>query len=441
MREQLDLQSRGQDLAEKQNIQLYGGVGPGGEKVEGIKQREIGIAEAQQQAQQTPATKPLKASDIMSFQAKIYALNKTTNGAVNLQKATQPLLNRIKQMQEMNPDLNRIDVYRELKSPMVWDSIKRPILEKLEKDYQQATEAGDKVTAEGVMDLYDAVKSGTFLDSLMPHSARHEQQLKAAMEIERMKATKASKLYETTEGWLPAGKAVGKLKPQKGWELTTDSEGNVSIKQTALGGAGGLTKPVQTDLQKGVIEDKEALDKLRQIIYQFQPKFQTLPFRAGAEWESFKQRWLGKKPDPETDKELKAFKTWHKKAMRDYGIAVQALGKGNLTKNEEKIYGAGLPQPGKGLIPKDAPGVYWDAIKDRYAGLRAAVARKNYYLQQGLTESQYKIRVSRNEVKTLEEMEEIIGKEIEDLVKENSGKGLGTDIGSIMQRVLTKYGL
>jgi hypothetical protein len=206
--------------------------------------------------------------------------------------------------------------------------------------------------------------------------------------------------------------------PTKGMEITT-SDGTVV--RTGVDTNRPIAKPTENKIESNLLESKEAVNKVANIISGFQPKYQTLPFRAKTAWESTKQKF-GLKPNPETRKQLSEFKGWYKMAMRDYAIAIQALGKGNLTKNEEQLYGAGLPDPGKGLYPKDAPEVYWNAIVDRYKGLNASIARHQHYLNSGLSTEQVYSLIKEDKVISLDDMNKVINERGKALEEEFKGK-------------------
>lgn len=231
----------------------------------------------------------------------------------------------------------------------------------------------------------------------------------------------------------------GSVPYKTGINFETTPEGGVSFTTTALPGKRGqeLTPSTKNKIQSGILEASDAMEKVANAIFDFKPKYQTLPFRAGAEWESIKQRF-GAKPDPRMATELDEFKGWYKKAMRDYAIAIQALGKGNLTKNEQKLYGAGLPDPGDGIWPKDAPQTYFNALKDRYKSLRAVVARYNYYMNKGFVsnETQYHNLIRSNHVVSVKEMENIIREKDREIEKEIRKMNPNIDKNELNQQVI-----
>jgi hypothetical protein len=237
---------------------------------------------------------------------------------------------------------------------------------------------------------------------------------------------KAVKAYVTKDGtieYLPNNET-----PPEGWtpystgmEITSTPDGGFKLKTGVPGQTKSLGTAAQNKVEGNLYESRELVNNVANSISGFQSKYQTLPFRAKTAWEGIKQK-AGLKPDTEMREQLTEFKTWYKTAMRDYGIAVQALGKGNLTKNEEKIYGAGLPNPGKGLWPEDAPEVYWNAIVDRYKGLNATIARHQHYLNEGFSTEQYYNLVRKGTVETAEEMNKIINDRGAELKEEFKGQ-------------------
>ena len=212
--------------------------------------------------------------------------------------------------------------------------------------------------------------------------------------------------------------------------------GEIEMTQGPMGGAGQEpTSAVTTDMQKKIAEDREAMVRVGQAISSYKPKYNTLPFRGKVAWESLKQRFGGD-PDEETSGQLNEFKDWWKTAMRDYAIAIQALGKGNLTKNEQKLYGAGLPDPGDGIWPKEAPEVYWDALVKRYKGLNAAIARRNYYLNKNMKPDEIQKMIREGGAMSTDAMGAIIDSEGERLLDEYKKSGTGESVGTLMQKVM-----
>ncbi len=197
-----------------------------------------------------------------------------------------------------------------------------------------------------------------------------------------------------------------------------------------LYGGADIAAPVETSLQKDIIEAGDETVKMKKILTGFKRKYQTLLFRGKAKWEEYRQKLLGKDPDPVMGEALREFGTWYKGAQSLWAVGVQKLGKGNMTKMEKKMYGPTLPDPGMGLIPGDAPDVYFDALVERVEAMGAMTARRNYYLNprgKGLTEAQYKDLVEKGKVPTVAEMDDLIKEKIAELQKEAEKKPDASD--------------
>ena len=258
-------------------------------------------------------------------------------------------------------------------------------------------------------------------------------------------ADRAQKAYVSPEGKVEY--FANNVKPPNGYTpYSTGMEITTADGTTVRTGVNtsGTGKATTNEIEGTVLEAREAVNGIANIISGYKPKYQTFPFRAKAAYESIRQK-MGGKPDPEMKDQLVDFGSWYKIAMRDYAIAIQKLGKGNLTKNEEKLYGAGLPDPGKGIFPKDAPEVYWNALVDRYKGLNATVARHQHYLNSGLKSEQYYNLVRKDQVISVDQMNEVInarGKELEEEFK-NSDQGMGADeiFKAIKSALASEFGI
>lgn len=115
----------------------------------------------------------------------------------------------------------KIDVHRALKGD--WGNYVKPAQESIQKAIETAISSNDKQTEKELSQLYTEISNPTFVDKMMPASARYEQDLQ---EAKKPKAGKTERLYPTKEGWQPRKDAIGKLQPDKkgGSSKMTDQE-------------------------------------------------------------------------------------------------------------------------------------------------------------------------------------------------------------------------
>ena len=343
-----------------------------------------------------------------------------------------------------------------------WGQISAPIvedltgqLEKLVKESAAIPGEAPKAKLEKLENLITAMKDPDFTDALFPTASAFdaerldtEKRLQQRA-LELKKAGPAKEQYSEpfkdeygnlVQRNLSTGKIQKVSAPGSQTVIRTNADGTTEVILGAKGGAGTLTKPTQTQIEKDRLIATEAIQKVGSTINLYKGKFNTAPFRAKVKWEELRQI-MGKEADPEINAELRDFKGWYTTAMRDYAIAVQSLGKGNLTKNEEKLYGAGLPDPGGvffGLIPKNAPQTYFDTLVKRYRGLNALVARQNYYL--GIlkkTPQQYIDLVSAGKVESVSDMADIIDARQAELQAQNPQD----DLNTILQKLKIEFGI
>jgi len=410
-------QSRGNDIREQENV---------------LAGRRIGVQEDANRLKLTeiPVHKrPFKPTTVL--QKTAHFVNKFSDDIKpKVKKAIEPIFNKLHDYSAMGESSNMDAAKHFVKA---WPTMREDVRGKLADIIMD--KSGDEIwmgteEAQGLNELYNLItqdkEGGQMVQVLFgPTIQSFDQETRLAeakiASEERGPEPRAVKAYVgpggdiinirnneiPPEGYVPYSSGIN--------VETTTPDGVTTRISTGSGGRGkiqgDLTNAMQTEYQKGIKEATDAMQRVGKAISGFKPEYQTLPFRAKSEWESIKQKF-GAAPDPETASQLKRFKGWYKDSMRDYAIAIQALGKGNLTKNEEKLYGAGLPDPGDGIWPNDAPQVYYDAITKRYEELNATIARANYFLNpqgMGLDAKQYKTLVASGNVPSADKMKDIIG--------------------------------
>ena len=168
--------------------------------------------------------------------------------------------------------------------------------------------------------------------------------------------------------------------PSKGTQLTVE-DGKTTFSQGGQGDVGKLTSTNQTAVQKDLIDINDRMQRLSGIIGKYKSGYQNVFTRVGMSWDALKDKTgLGKQLTPEKRTALQEYSTYKKEAVREFGLEIQRLAKGNLTKNEAKLYGKGLPNPGTGWFDGDSPAEFEGALRTSYKNLDKIRARKHYYL-------------------------------------------------------------
>lgn len=346
--------------------------------------------------------------------------------ASGMDKAYQPVIDSMKALAQ-NPKYTKGKVYHHYKSN--WPQYQQALIESLNKEATKPgiTPAARESLIEQMKEI-EGDKTGQIIDKFMPQTAAAISGEQQSSEPFTTWIGQDGKPYNLRRGEQPEPGSIPFK--GKGLDIQFDADGRPTrITQGGTGqggaGAGDISPSVKTKMQTGIVEANDSIDRLGDALETYQPEFNTFPFRAGVKWEKFKQI-LGMEKDPAAHEQMVAFNGWYKAAMRDYGIAIQQLGKGNLTKNEEQIYGAGLPNPGSELIPKEAPETYMEAVKQRVGGLRAVAARYNYYLNSGFVENEaeYQELVANDRVYSSKEMYSLIDQKGTELEKFYSKSGM-----------------
>ena len=126
-----------------------------------------------------------------------------------------------------------------------------------------------------------------------------------------------------------------------------------------VGGGGTkspLTKTTASVVQKEIIKLDNSIERTKGVIDSYRGDYQTIGKRWGSRWDAFKEKsGIGSPLTGEDKKELAAFSTYRKRAVKDLGLAIHDLAGSTVSKNEEALFTAGLPNPGTGLIDGDSP--------------------------------------------------------------------------------------
>jgi len=145
----------------------------------------------------------------------------------------------------------------------------------------------------------------------------------------------------------------------------------------------GLTKPVQTDLQKKLIAIKDELSRLDVIKARFKPEYQTFWTRASSKISGVKEK-AGVTLDQEEKKSFAEFSKFKRESLENINLAIHRLTGAQMSKFEAKRIRKGLPDPGEGVFDGDAPTEFSARLESSVASLKAAERRLQFFLQNGI---------------------------------------------------------
>ena len=231
--------------------------------------------------------------------------------------------------------------------------------------------------------------------------------------------------------------------PGQGTQLTVE-DGKTTFSQ---GNVGPLTKTNQSKVQADLIDINDRMGRLSGIIGKYKSSYQNVFTRVGMSWDALKDMTgLGKQLTPEKRTALGEYSNYKKEAVREFGLEIQRLAKGNLTKNEEKLYGRGLPNPGTGWFDGDSPAEFEAALRTSYKNLDKIRARKHYYLNKlNYTQPQIDSMLDNNSILGVDafmgKVDEIAQKREAEIVKQLQASGKPVDpqmVKSLMKKFLNE---
>jgi prefoldin subunit 5 len=188
-----------------------------------------------------------------------------------------------------------------------------------------------------------------------------------------------------------------------GGSVTTGPDGTT----VSWGSGATVSPPTKTTvnaIQKDVVKIDDSIARVQGIVETYKGNYQKIQTRWGKKWDAFKDKTgLGTPLTGKDKKELAEYSTYRKRAVTHLGMSIHELAGGTLSKNEEKLYTQGLPNPGKGLIDGDSPIEFENALIDTYSNLLKSKARRMMYLKQGLTDGDVRGLLETNKQMSLAE--------------------------------------
>jgi len=189
-------------------------------------------------------------------------------------------------------------------------------------------------------------------------------------------------------------------------------------------------KGVVKDLQNVLLNAGDRRMRYNQIDATFDPKFLTVPYRAGQEWASLKEKFVELPQDQKV--ELQQFASWKQNAVNNLSLTIKELTGAAMGVEEAKRIIAGLPNPGTGLTDGDSPTEFKAKLDQTVQQMKLVEARTTYLLKNGL---------SLNDV-PLEKMPSVInerGKQIATQYKLDPNKS--RDLELIKKQLSAEFGI
>ena len=180
--------------------------------------------------------------------------------------------------------------------------------------------------------------------------------------------------------------AAGKPgKPESGWSIDTDKDGNVRIvKGRGAGTAGGLEKRTASEVEDKIIKAGDTMAQLKSIERLYRPEFQQLGTRFG----TLATKWKSKadlKISPQERQTLKEFSKFKAEAGQLFALTLKDLSGVAVNPTEFKRAEGWLPNPGTGLFDGDSP-IEMEAKRERFEEFtRKALIKYNYIRKNGLS--------------------------------------------------------
>jgi hypothetical protein len=200
--------------------------------------------------------------------------------------------------------------------------------------------------------------------------------------------------------------AIQKQAQAEGMQLTTNADGTFTLTQGPLG-SGGLTKPVQADLQKKVVNTTENIARLEAIGQQFDPAFMDIESRFGATKTKWKEK-LGMDVSPEEKAQLSRFSAFSRDAIENINSYIKEITGAQMSEKEADRIRKAMPDPGEGIFDGDSPTEFKGKWRSAMKALKLSQARTTYLLKNGVTESALKGMAKTNTLPSFGQIEENI---------------------------------
>lgn len=180
--------------------------------------------------------------------------------------------------------------------------------------------------------------------------------------------------------------AISKATSQRGMLIESDGKDGFRVMTNAdqAAGAQGLTKPVKTQVQKGLLDATDNLSRISEIENLFNPGFQLIGTKINASYLKTLDK-LGQDLDPTQQKLLDDYTEYKSAAGQMVADTLKKLSGAAVTEHEAKRAYEYIPKPGTGWFDGDSPRQIQAKIGRFKAFTRRAAARLNFINSRGLS--------------------------------------------------------
>jgi hypothetical protein len=272
-------------------------------------------------------------------------------------------------------------------------------------DYPNFSISGDPMNVAEVADLVaqypDQVNHPGFMPFIAQRGISFKQREQKAVEPPKTR-TRQMGDQEITEEW--NGKEWVKVGGGPKWnpksdefEVSTDKEGNVTVRKGPAGAAGGpqMTKPTQTKIEGKLFDSTNALSRLQSIEQAFKPEYMTWKTKLGQQVTSWKSK-AGIEVSPEDKAKRTEFAQFQRRAMSNLNAYLNELSGAAITEQEAKRLTQAMPD-----ALKDDPIEFESKMRDVMEELKLSITRYNYLLANGWTEQQIIGNVKKNQIQSV----------------------------------------
>jgi hypothetical protein len=226
------------------------------------------------------------------------------------------------------------------------------------------------------------------------------------------------------------------------FEITTDKEGNVSVRKgpAATGGTGTMTKPTQTKIEGKLFDATNSLARLQKIEESFKPEFLTYKSKLGQQITSWKAK-AGMEISPEEKQSRQEFSTFKRRSISNMNQYLNELSGAAITEQEAKRLTKALPNPGTGIFDGDDPIDFESKMRDVMEEAKLSIARYNYLLANGWTDQQIVGSIKKGQVQSIGAFRSQIQSRIKEIQDEERKAGTyeGDIPGIVKQKVRQEF--
>lgn len=188
------------------------------------------------------------------------------------------------------------------------------------------------------------------------------------------------KVFDPATGittFAPRSEAVGRQAPPKsGLEITTDAEGQTTVRTNVQGSGSAFGKTATGTIEKKLVELSAARERLGNIASEFSPDFLTLQTRAGMSFKEMRDK-VGLLP-PDQQAQLADFTRFRQNTIKNFSRTIKDITGATMNQTEAPRIEGEVP------VATDSPAVFEAKLRNamRLAGL--AQARLVHLRNQGV---------------------------------------------------------